>query len=190
MGASGTSDPAPTEELPREQIRGAPRRLAVGFAVSIVGLVITAFALEVGLRVAGYRRPVLLEDSLRYAYSVQPNAAFTYYGYLPGAVADFANPVKLNALGFHDRDYPAERPSPTTYRIMVLGDSYVAAWEVPLEATFHKRLEARLEKENPLGRGSYQVMAFGQGRSAQEQEIDGMRRDAPAYPPEMIAFLF
>jgi hypothetical protein len=193
MGASGTSDPAPAEELPREQIGrrpGAPRRLAAGVAVSIIGLVVTALALELGLRFAGYRRPVLLEDSLRYAYSIAPNAAFTYYGYLPGAVEDFANPVKLNALGFHDRDYPAERPSPTTYRIMVLGDSYVAAWEVPLEATFHKRLEARLEKEDPLGRGSYQVIAFGQGRSAQEQEIEWMRRYAPIYRPDMIVLLF
>src|SRR5206468_7723459 len=77
-----------------------------------------------------------------------------------------------------------------TYRIMVLGDSYVAAWEVPLEETFHKRLEARLGEEDPFGRGSYQVIAFGQGRSAQEQEIQWMRRYAPIYRPDMILYLF
>ncbi len=193
MGAGRIYGAAPAGELQREQIRrrpGAPRRVAGGFAVSAIGVVVAALALEIGLRIAGYRKPVLLEDSLRYAYSVEPNAAFTYYGYLPGALEDFANPVKLNALGFHDRDYLPERPSPTTYRIMVLGDSYVAAWEVPLEETFHKRLEARLEKEDPLGRGSYQVIAFGQGRSAQEQEIQWMRRYAPIYRPDVILYLF
>ena len=133
------------------------RSLAAGIAAAVIGLFVAVFGAEAALRLAGYRVPVLLEDSLRYQYRIEPNGTFTYYGYLPGAVEDFANPVKLNALGFHDRDYAAERPSPTTYRIMVLGDSYVAAWEVPLEQTFHKRLEARLEKEDPLGRGSYQV---------------------------------
>jgi len=168
----------------------AIRRVAAGLVAATGGLVVAALALEIGLRIAGYRQPVLLEDSLRNVYSVEPNAAFTYYGYMPGAVEDFANPLKLNALGFHDRDYSPERPSPTTYRIMVLGDSYVAAWEVPLEETFHKRLEARLEREDPLGRGSYQVIAFGQGRSAQEQEIQWMRRYASIYRPDVILYLF
>ena len=126
----------------------------------------------------------------RNEYRIEPNATFTYYGYLPGEVEDFADPVRLNALGFHDRDYAPERPTPSTYRIMVLGDSYVAAWEVPLEQTFHKRLEARLEKADPLGRGSYQVIAFGQGRSAQEREIEWMRQYAPIYRPDMIVYLF
>jgi lysophospholipase L1-like esterase len=168
----------------------ALRRVAAGLVAATGGIVVAALALEIGLRIAGYRQPVLLEDSLRNVYSVEPNAAFTYYGYMPGAVEDFANPLKLNALGFHDRDYSPERPSPTTYRIMVLGDSYVAAWEVPLEETFHKRLEARLEREDPLGRGSYQVIAFGQGRSAQEQEIQWMRRYASIYQPDVILYLF
>ena len=163
---------------------------AVGLALAIVAFSSALLAVEIGLRAAGYRVPVLVDDSLRGAYRMEPNATFTYYGYLPGAVEDFANPVRLNALGFHDRDYAPERPTPDTYRIMVLGDSYVAALEVPLEETFHKRLEARLEREDPLGRGSYQVIAFGQGRTAQEQEIEWMRQYAPIYRPDMIVYLF
>ncbi len=165
-------------------------RVGAGLAISLLGLVAAALAAELGLRWSGYRMPVLLDDSARNEYRIEPNAAFTYYGYLPGEVEDFANPVRLNALGFHDRDYAPERPIPSTYRIMVLGDSYVAAWEVALEQTFHKRLEARLEKEDPLGRGSYQVIAFGQGRSAQEREIEWMRQYAPIYRPDMILYLF
>ncbi len=165
-------------------------RLAARLVALLLGLLAAAAVAELALRWSGYRMPVLLEDSVRGEYRIEPNAEFTYYGYLPGGVEDFANRVKLNALGFHDRDYPAERPTPTTYRILVLGDSYVAAWEVPLAETFHERLEARLEKEDPLGRGSYQVIAFGQGRSAQEREIEWMRKYAPIYRPDMILLLF
>lgn len=169
---------------------GRKADLAARLVASILGLCFAALAAEAALRWIGYRTPTLLDASVRNQYRVAPNAAFTYYGYLPGAVEDFSNPVKLNTLGFHDHDYAPERPSPTTYRIMVLGDSYVAAWEVPLERTFHKRLEARLQEEDPLGRGSYQVIAFGQGRTAQEREIEWMRRYAPIYHPDMILYLF
>ena len=107
------------------------RRLGSGFAVALAASAFPLLLLELALRLEGYRMPVLLSDSVRGQYRIEPNAEFVYLGYLPGAVEDFANPVKLNTLGFHDRDYAAERPAPATYRILVLGDSYVAAWEVP-----------------------------------------------------------
>jgi GDSL-like Lipase/Acylhydrolase family len=165
-------------------------RIAAGLALSILGLVVAVMAAESGLRWSGYRVPVLLPDSVRATYHLARNSQFLYLGYLPGAVEDYATPVALNDLGFHDHDYAPERPSPSTYRIMVLGDSYVAAWEVPLEETFHKRLEARLAKEDPLGRGSYQVIAIGQGRSAQEVEIEWLRKYGPIYKPDVVLLLF
>jgi hypothetical protein len=166
------------------------RRITTGLALALLALGVSALASEAALRLAGYRMPALLSDRVRATYHVGPDGQFLYLGYLPGAVEDYATPVALNHLGFHDRDYKPDRPSASTYRIMVLGDSYVAAWEVPLEETFHKRLEARLEKEDPLGRGSYQVIAFGQGRSAQEAEIEWLRKYGPIYKPDVVLLLF
>ena len=168
----------------------APHRLLFGVVVSLGAALLSILLAEAALRSIGYRTPVLLPDSIRAQYRIEPDARFVYRGYLPGNAEDFANPVVLNHSGFHDRDYAPERPSPSTYRIMVLGDSYVAAWEVPLEATFHKRIEARLGREDPLGRGSYQVLAFGQGRTAQEREIEWMRQYAPIYHPDLILYVF
>jgi hypothetical protein len=158
--------------------------------LAAIGMVMAVLGAEIALRLVGYRKPVLVPSSTRATYRIAPRSQFLYLGYLPGAVEDFAHPVRLNDLGFHDRDYPPERPSPSTYRILVLGDSYVAAWEVPLEEAFHKRLEARLEREDPLGRGSYQVIALGQGRSAQEVEIDWLRRYGPVYRPDLVLVVF
>jgi lysophospholipase L1-like esterase len=168
----------------------APHRVAAGLALALGGLLGAALALEIGLRFAGYRIPVLLPDSVRGTYRIAPRSRFVYFGYLPGEVEDFQNPVELNAQGFHDHDYPAERPAPSAYRILVLGDSYVAALEVPLELTFHKRLEERLAREDPLARGSYQVIALGQGRTAQETEIEWLRRYGPIYRPDVVLMLF
>jgi len=182
--------PAVTPSPHTPAMRSSSGRLGAGVVLALGGLAAAALCAEIALRVIGYQMPVLLPNSVRAEYRTAPRAHFIYYGYLPGAVEDFANPVELNGLGFHDRDYFPERPSATTYRIMVVGDSYVAAWEVSLEETFHKRLEARLNQEDPLGRGSYQVIAFGQGRSGQEQEIEWMRKFAPIYQPDVILCLF
>jgi hypothetical protein len=188
MEAVKLSEGAPAMSPPSRATAG--RRIATGLGVALLALALSGIAAETALRFAGYRMPVLLPDSVRATYHLARNSQFLYLGYLPGAVEDYATPVALNDLGFHDRDYSPQRPSPSTYRIMVLGDSYVAAWEVPLDETFHKRLEARLAKEDPLGRGSYQVIAVGQGRSAQEAEIEWLRKYGPVYKPNVVLLLF
>ena len=98
----------------------------MGLAAALGATAFSMLLVELALRFQGYRVPLLLSDRVRAQYRVQPNAEFVYLGYLPGEVEDYANPVKLNSLGFHDRDYSVERPTPATYRILVLGDSYVA----------------------------------------------------------------
>jgi lysophospholipase L1-like esterase len=183
------------KDPPQERDAGDDRpirslRLSGGLAVAFVATLFSILLVELALRIQQYRVPVLLSERARAQYRIQPNAEFVYLGYLPGEVEDFANPVKLNSLGFHDREYPVERPSPATYRILVLGDSYVAAWEVPVAATFHKLLEARLAADDPLRRASYQVIAFGQGRTAQETEIEWLRKYGAVYHPDMVVLLF
>ena len=148
-------------------------------------------AAEIFLRIIGYHPPVILPVDIKSTYQLEmPYGHFVYKGYLPGTFEDFENQVVLNRLGFHDRDYPFARPYPSTFRIMVLGDSYVAANEMPLEESFHKRLEQRLTTEDPLGRHSYQVMAFGQGNTAQQKELNWLRQYGPAYRPDMVLILF
>src|SRR5438094_6241149 len=130
MEAVKLPEGAPAMSPPRAT---AGRRIATGLGVTLFGLALSGIAAETALRLAGYRMPVLLPDSVRATYHLGRNSQFLYLGYLPGAVEDYATPVALNNLGFHDNSYAPERPSPSSYRIMVLGDSYVAAWEVPLE---------------------------------------------------------
>ena len=166
------------------------RRLALGLFLSAAAILASTAIAEVALRIEGYSLPVLLPLSIKRTYHMAPNSHFVYRGFLPGTFEDFANPVEFNQLGFHDREYSPERPSATTYRVMVLGDSYVAALEVPIEETFHKRLEARLRSADPFGRGSYEVIAFGQGNRAQEAELGWLRKFGPQYRPDLVLLVF
>ncbi len=92
--------------------------------------------LEVGLRVVGYRPPDLLTAEARKTYRIAPHGDFVYRGYLEGMFSDFANPVKLNSLAFHDVEHAHARATPDTYRLIALvgsgGEGEVWKAEMPL----------------------------------------------------------
>lgn len=171
---------------PAPPSRSRLARLAL-FLFSLLG---TLAFIEVGLRIVGYRPPEILTADARKTYKIVPNGEFVYRGYLEGMFSDFATPVKLNSLAFHDVEHAPERGTPDTYRLMVVGDSYVAALSCPLETTFYRRLEAKFRAEKPAGRGGYEVLAFGQGNQAQEKELGYIEHFAPIYRPDAILLLF
>jgi hypothetical protein len=145
---------------------------------------------EVALRLAGYRPPVLIDSSVKGTYHFAPGASFDYVGYHPGSPQEFRVPIRLNGSGFNDKDYTAERPHPGTSRVLVLGDSYVAAMEVRQREAFHNLLEERLIAEDPLGSGSYEVIALGQGNRAQQKQLEWLREFGPRYRPDLVLLVF
>jgi hypothetical protein len=58
-------------------------------------------------------------------------------------LASFGQTVEFNSLGMRDVEHrPVKEPG--TFRILVLGDSFMEALQVPLEESFHRLLEHRL----------------------------------------------
>jgi lysophospholipase L1-like esterase len=74
-------------------------------------------------------------------WSHEPGAEGTYVGPRPWPV-EFRAPVRINSLGLRGPEL-APRP-PGGARILLLGDSLVAGFEVAYEATFGAQLEKRL----------------------------------------------
>lgn len=116
--------------------RWLPRLLLLAISFAAMGLVF-----EVGLRLAGYEaiyevysKPSLLwrEDPLL-GWHHQPNRSDLYVGPRPWPV-EFETPIQINSLGLRGPEVvplpPGER------RILFLGDSVVAGFEVRQEETF------------------------------------------------------
>ena len=59
--------------------------------------------------------------------------------YLP----QFGLSVSLNSAGMRDREHTVEKPE-TVFRVLVLGDSFMEALQVPFESSFPNLLERRL----------------------------------------------
>jgi len=88
-----------------------------------------------------------------------------------------------NAEGFHDTDH-ARAKRPGTVRILVLGDSFVEAVQVPLADLFHRRLEAELAATTPAPL-ALDVMAYGWSTWRKPEEEAALERAAP-YAPDLV----
>lgn len=165
-------------------------RLAKRCLLAGMSILLAAGAAEIGLRLAGCRRPRIVGDEVAREMTMAPNAEFVYRGYLPGSFSDVENKVRLNSSGFHDVEHQPGRAATNTFRLLVVGDSYVAALSVPLEQTFFRRLERRLREEDPLSRGSYEVIAMGRGNQAQQKERAYIKRAVPIYRPDAVLVVF
>lgn len=123
-------------------------RLALAGAATLLALV----AFELGLRALGYEaiyavysHPEIFwrKDPLL-GWSHEPNSEGTYVGPRPWPV-EFQAPVRINSLGLRGPEI-GDLP-PGGVRIMMLGDSVVAGFEVPWEQTFPARIESQLSAE-------------------------------------------
>lgn len=170
---------------------GAGRRpLRARFLLALFSVLVTLLLAEAGLRIIGYHPPEILTGPMVNKVAMMPGAKFVYRGYLEGTICDFANPVTLNSMGFHDVEHLPERATPGIYRLLVIGDSYVAALSCPLETAFFRRLEKRLVREDPLGCGRYEVIALGKGNQGQAKEIQYLANFGPLYRPDAVLLLF
>jgi len=136
-------------------VTAASRSLRTTFALlALAGasILATLGVFEVALRWMGYEpiyavysHPEIFwqEDPLL-GWAHTPNSESVYVGPRPWPV-EFSAPVRINSLGLRGPEI-TELPE-NGYRVMVLGDSLVAAFEVPWQQTFSALLEAEMNRE-------------------------------------------
>ena len=93
-----------------------------------------------------------------------PNATFTYTGN-HWYENEFKTQIKVNSLGFRDKERTVEKHK-KLIRMVVMGDSSVAAYEVSFEKTPAQLLEEYLNGANPgefTQKTKYEVLNFGVG---------------------------
>jgi lysophospholipase L1-like esterase len=141
----------PHEPMRRRRAAGWLANLALAAFSSVLALA----AAEIGLRLAGYRaiyemysKPSLFwrHDALL-GWSHEPNASDRYVGPRPWPV-EFQAEVRINSLGLRGPEVPPRAAD--ELRVLFLGDSMVAGFEVEYDETFVAQLAQLLSQR--LGR--------------------------------------
>jgi len=100
---------------------------------------------------------------------------------------EFHSRVEINSKGFHDREHAYAKP-PGVVRILTLGDSFTAAIEVPLEDSFSRLLEKRLNELAPPTR--FEVVNLGVGGYSTVNEMLMYREEGAKYRPDLVMVFF
>jgi lysophospholipase L1-like esterase len=167
------------------------RRMGTGLVLVAFGLVAALMVVEVGLAATGLapveqlrRRPPYMKVPDRVTgWSLLPGAEFVHRT----AFVDFGNRVRINAAGFRERDYRLER-SPGVARVLILGDSVTAGFEIPLEDVWHERLEralSRAEDTRPT-----EVIAAGVPGWSTDQQLLYYTHEGYKYRPDLVLLQF
>lgn len=94
--------------------------------------------------------------------------------------SEFDSTVVVNALGFRDREFQAERNH--AYRIVAVGDSATFGWGVDIEDTWVKQLETRLRQRGVR----VEVANLGQGGSYPKYYADIIEKALPLLKPDLV----
>jgi lysophospholipase L1-like esterase len=163
--------------------------LNLALACMSVGFVLGAF--EIGLRVAGYRAlyEMYSKPSLFWQYdallgwSHEPHARGRFVGPRPWPV-EFDVPIEINSLGLRGPELPPRRDG--ELRVLFLGDSMVAGFEVAQPDTFVARLADELSGR--LGRRVVTINAGVRGYGSDQYLLYYQERGRLLEPDVVVIF--
>lgn len=160
------------------------KRVLQNLALVLGSTVFSVAVMECGLRVYYYGSPVHLsgEHAVRVPHPVRG------WTLDPGGEAfqrtkDYGVTVRINAKGLRDQPHDYE-PEAGVFRIIVLGDSFMEAYQVPLEDSLPYRLQER------LGQRRVEVINLGVGGYGTAQQYLYLRDEGLRYRPYVVVMAF
>ena len=170
----GSTASTPFQRIKRAAFTWGAILLATLAAIIIAG--------ELGLRATGFSAPIWYQPDPQLGWSMRPGA----HGWFTKEGRAYA---QVNPAGFRDRVHPLDKPQ-GTYRIAVLGDSVVEAFQVDMKAAFWWQLQDKLRDCSALRGREVEVMAFGVSGYGTAQHALLLESTAARYQPDLVLLAF
>jgi lysophospholipase L1-like esterase len=135
---------------------------------------------EIGVRLLGLQGRQQVRVVPGKGIIFEPGSAYRH-------VKEGSSSGRFNRQGFRDRERTIAKP-PGGYRILVLGDSFVEALQVPLDEAFPAVLEDRLRLRP--GGGAVEVLAMGQSGFGTASELMRYLDFGADYRPDVVLLAF
>lgn len=141
---------------------------------------------------------VLLEGVIRYWHLAneivyRPNPFFGW-SHTPGdsyrlKSDDSEVDISINSLGLRDYEYPHKKPK-NVFRVLVLGDSFSEAFQVPLEKSFTKQMELFLNSGQSNQYAKIEVINTGVSGYGTDNEFLFFQSEGYKYQPDVVLLAF
>jgi lysophospholipase L1-like esterase len=147
----------------------------------LVAVVASLFLAEITLRIASFSNPYLYTFEDQTGWTLRPNTS----GWVRKEGEAY---VRINSDGQRDDvEHPKQKPA-KTFRIAVLGDSFVEALQVPDDETFLKLLPHDLNGCKSIN--AVDVLNFGVSNYGTAQELLALRNRVWDYHPDLVVLVF
>lgn len=174
------------------------KTIGINTSLCLISLFTGLIIGEIGLRIAQIEYP--LPPDLHAASAPPPfyivNDPYRGWGHNPNARSVWTgegerSEIYVNSGGFRDQEYAQIKPE-NTYRIAILGDSFIEALHVPLEKTSQSILEIELGKCPILQSQNkkVEVLNFGVQGYGTAQQLMTLRHHVWQYSPDLVILAF
>jgi len=159
------------------------REWVAGIALATIGVLVGLVALEVGVRYLHLVPDRFWEpDASRGVRLIAGKR-----GWWTQEDREFLVPVQINGAGWRDVEHAYAKPA-GTFRILIVGDSFVEAMHVPLEATFPRLLETELNQD---AKGAHiEVVSTGVSGYGTAGELLLFEQEGKRYQPDLVVLAF
>lgn len=158
------------------------KRWVGNLSLILGGLIVGVLILEIGLRIGGISYPSFRTTDQHLGWALRPNSE----GWNCSEGEAY---VRINSDGLRYREHSKVKPA-NTLRIAVLGDSFAAALQVPMEKTFWAVMEQELEGCKALAGRKVEAINFGVDGYGTAQELLTLRHRAWDYDPDIVVLAF
>lgn len=160
------------------------KELYLGLAITCFSILLTLSVMEVGLRIyqarTGSRTTLLWHDDALLGRRLNPSQT----GLFVSDTHEYKTEITVNKDGFRDTEHSVDKQ---TFRILLIGDSFVENFQVPLENTISKQIEKQLTERlhKPV-----EVIAMGLGDTGTAQQYLLLKNIGLKYNPDIVVQLF
>jgi hypothetical protein len=146
------------------------------------GLIFGVVFIEIGLRIAGIEHVAFHTIDEHKGWVGRPNVSGWYR-------TEGEAYIQMNSDGFRDREHTKVKPE-NTFRIALLGDSFVEALQVPLDQDLAAVIERELSSCTALAGRKAEVINFGVTGYGTDQELITLREKVWDYSPDIVVLDF
>nr|AYN62282.1 SxtL [Heteroscytonema crispum UCFS10] len=146
------------------------------------GLIFGVVFIEIGLRIAGIEHVAFHTIDEHRGWVGRPHVSGWYR-------TEGEAYVQMNSDGFRDREHTKVKPE-NTFRIALLGDSFVEALQVPLDQDLAAVIERELSSCTALAGRKAEVINFGVTGYGTDQELITLREKVWDYSPDIVVLDF
>jgi hypothetical protein len=158
------------------------RRMLGNLVLAGITTLVLLLLLELGLRLFRPQPLSAVARSARLGWLHKPNASLVYER------REFHTAIRFSSVGLRDREYTLGK-QPSTWRVAMLGDSFVEAMQVPTDSMISRQLEAALHHVVPDG-VRCEVMNFGVSGYGSCQQLVQLEEFVLRYEPDLVVSVY